>query len=252
MRGKPRSEGSRLVRITLLAAGVLALAGCASGYSFVQPDTAGAGDYYTSGGPYPAPGHYYDDTAYDPYDAGFGYGGLYGPSFAFGLGFGNVCGWSCGDYYGGWPWYYGGVAYHGKRWHHGHRHGDHGDSVASGASPHPWRRPDHATVPPNTGARGTTPPIALPEQPMEGVANRRVLDSASFAPRGTGRMPRLNAVPDPPASMASRLPAFADRPMPVRTEAPRVFSRPAAPAPGPIHVASPPVRSSQAPATKIR
>jgi hypothetical protein len=249
MRGKPRSEGIRFVRVILLAAGVLALAGCASGYSFVQPGTTGAGGYYTSDGPYPAPGHYYDDTAYDPYDAGFGYGGLYDPSFAFGLGFGSVCGWSCGGYYGGWPWYYGG-GYHGKRRHHGHHR--HGDPVASGPSPRPWRHPDHAPVPTNTGARGATLPIAVPERPLEGFASQRVLDSASFAPRGAGRMPRPIAVPDPPVSMASRPPAFADRPMPVRAGAPRDFSRPAAPAPGPIHVASPPVRSSQAPATKIR
>lgn len=244
MRGKPRSEGSRLVRLTLLAAGVLALAGCASGYSFVQP---GAGDYYTSNGPYPAPGHYYGDTAYDPYDAGFGYGSLYGP---FGLGLGSACGWSCAGYYGGWPWYYGGIAYYGKRRHHGHHR--HGDPVASGPSPHPWRHADHAPVPPNTGARGAPPPIAVPERPMEGFASRRMLDSASFAPHGAGRMPRPIAVPDPPASMASHLPGFADRSMPVRAAAPHVFSRPAAPAPGPIHVASPAVRSSQAPATKIR
>jgi hypothetical protein len=250
MRVKPRSEGSRLVRITVLAAGALALAGCASGYSFVQPGAAGAGGYYTSDGPYAAPGHYYDDTAYALYDAGFGYGGFYGPSFAFGLGLGSACGWSCAGYYGGWPRYYGGTAYHGGRRHHGRHH--HGDPIASGPSPRPWRHPDHAPVPPNTGARGATPTIAVPERPMEGFSGRRMLDSASFAPRGADRMPRPIAVPERPASMASRLPGFVGRPMPVRAAAPRDFSRPTTPAAAPMHLASPPVRGSQAPATRIR
>ncbi|HEY8229093.1 MAG TPA: hypothetical protein VIG31_01450, partial [Rhodanobacteraceae bacterium] len=140
MRGTSRSDGRRLVPI-MLAAGVLALAGCATGYSFVQPATD-VGGYYTGVGAYPAPGYYYADGvgAYDPYGEGFGCGTLYGSSFAFGLGLGSVCGWSCGGYYGGWPWYYGGAGYYGRR-HHGHHH--HGDPVASSPSPRPWLHPDH-------------------------------------------------------------------------------------------------------------
>lgn len=249
MRGISRSDGSRLVRITLLAAGALALAGCAAGYSFVQPGASAAGSYYTSDGPYPAPGYYYDGDvgAYDPYAAGFGYGSLYGPSFTFGLGLGSACGWSCAGYYGGWPWYYGGAGYYGRRRHHGHHH--HGDPVASGPSPRPWLRPDHARVPPPHVASGATPPIAVPERPVEGLASRRTLDSASFAPRGIGRMRQPVSTSDRPASMAPRAPAFTERP--IRMTTPHDFARPSTPAAAPVRATPPPARSSHATPVKI-
>ena len=249
MRRISRSDGNRLARVTLLVAGVLALAGCAAGYSFVQPDAGGAGSYYTSDGPYPAPAYYYDDGigAYGPYGAGFGYGNLYGPSLTFGLGLGNPCGWSCGGYYGGWPWYYGGAGYYGKRWHHGHHR--HGDPIASGPSPRPWLRPDHPRVPPPQVVRGATPPIAVPERPMGGLANRRMLESASFAPRDIERVSQPSSIPDRPAYAAPQPPALAGRP--VRMEAPRAFARPVAPAVAPMRVAPAAARSGHAPPVKI-
>jgi len=251
MRRISRSDGNRLARVTLLVAGVLALAGCAAGYSFVQPDAGGAGSYYTSDGPYPAPAYYYDDGigAYGPYGAGFGYGNLYGPSLTLDLGLGNPCGWSCGGYYGGWPWYYGGAGYYGKRWHHGHHR--HGDPIASGPSPRPWLRPDHPRVPPPQVVRGATPPIAVPERPMEGLVNRRMLESASFAPRDIERVSQPASIPDRTAYAAPQPPALAGRP--IRMEAPRAFARPAAPAPAPMRVAPTPAtaRSGHAPPVKI-
>jgi len=251
MRRISRSDGNRLARVTLLVAGVLALAGCAAGYSFVQPDAGGAGSYYTSDGPYPAPAYYYDDGigAYGPYGAGFGYGNLYGPSLALDLGLGNPCGWSCGGYYGGWPWYYGGAGYYGRRWHHGHHR--HGDPIASGPSPRPWLRPDHPRVPPPQVVRGATPPIAVPERPMEGLVNRRMLESASFAPRDIERVSQPASIPDRTAYAAPQPPALAGRP--IRMEAPRAFARPAAPAPAPMRVAPTPAtaRSGHAPPVKI-
>ena len=249
MRRRSRSDGSRLVRITMLAAGMLTLASCATGYSFVQPGATGAGDYYTSDGPYPAPGYYYDDgtSAYDPYDAGFGYGSLYGPSFTFGLGFGSACGWSCGGYYGGWPWYYGGAGYYGRRRHRGHH--SHGDPVASGPAPRPWLSPDHPRVPSSPRvAHGANPSMAVPEQPMDDFASQRRLESASFAPHGIER-PQPAGIPDRPAYVAPQPPAFTERP--TRMATPHDFARPVAPAMAPVRAAPPPARSSHAASTNI-
>lgn len=247
MHGGSRSKGSRLARISLLVAGVLALAGCAGGYSFVQPGASGSGDYYTSDGPYPAPAYYYDGGigAYDPYSAGFGYGGLYGSSFAFGLGLGSVCGWSCAGYYGEWPWYYSGAGYYGRRHHHGHHH--RGDPVATAPTSRPWLLPDHPRVPPRYATRGATPPIAVPERPMESLASGRRLESASFAPRGIERMPQPAGIPDRPAYATPQPPAFAERP--IRMAAPRDFARPAAPVAVPVAPAA--SRGSHATPIKI-
>lgn len=251
MRGVPRSGGSGLVRITLLAVGALALAGCAARYSLVQPGVAGGGDYYTTEGPYPGASHGYADgiIAYDPYGGGFGYGSLYGPSFTFGLGLGSACGWSCAGYYGGWPWYYGGAGYYGWRRHRGHH--DHGGPVASGPSPRPWLRTDHAPIPPSHVARGPAPPRAVPERPMEGFANRRALESTSFAPHAVpGMMRQPVSIPEGPAYTAPQPPAFAQRP--IRTATPHDFARPSAPAAAPVRTAPPPARSSHAAPVKIR
>lgn len=230
-----------------MGVGVLALAGCVTGYSFVQPDATGTGGYYTSAESYPVWGQDEDADfgAYDS-DAGFGDYGLYGPSFTFGLGLGSACGWSCAGYYGGWPWYYG-AGYYGRRRHHGHHH--HGDSVASGPSPRPWLRPDHARVPPFHLAGGTSRPIAVPERPTEGLANRRALDPASFAPRGAvGGTRQSLATPERSAYAAPRPPAFVERPVPMRAVTSHDFARSAAPA----RAAPPPTRGSQATSTKIR
>lgn len=227
MRETSHSMSRPLVRITLLAAGALALAGCATGYALVQPGAGGVGSYYTSdGGAYPPPAYYYDYGAYDPYGPDYGYGSLYDLSFGFGLSLGGVCSWSCAGYYDGWPWYYGGIRHHGWR-HHGHHH--HGDPVAPNPSPRAWLRPDHARVPPRGVAGGTRPPLAVPERPIE-------LDSAAFAPHGSVRMPRPVGIPDRPAYPAPQ-PGFAERPM--QMMAPHDFVRPAARAPTPPRVAPP-------------
>ncbi|MES2404059.1 MAG: hypothetical protein V4567_06945 [Pseudomonadota bacterium] len=248
MRGSSRSNGNSLARAALLAAGVFALAGCATGYSLVQPDAGGAGSYYTGAIAYPTAGYYEDGLgAFDSYAMAFGYGNLYGPSFTFGLGLGSTCGWNCEGYYGGWPWYYGSIGYYGRR-HHGHHH--HGDPIASAPSPRPWLDPDHPRVPPSRIARGATPPIAAPERPVERLANRRVLESASFAPRGIDRAPQRAGIPDRTRDMAPQPSVFADRPS--SSVAPRDFARPAAPAAAPSRVAPPPARSSHSGSDKIR
>lgn len=229
-----------LARVTLLAAGMLALAGCATGYSLVQPDASDAGSYYTSDGPSQPPAYHYDygAGAYDPYGPDYGYGSLYGSSFTFGLGLAGVCGRSCAGYYGGWPWYNGGIRYHGWR-HHRHHHRD--DHVASNPSPRPWLHPDHARVPPRGVAGGTTPPFAVPDRPIE-------LDSTAFAPHGGVRMPRPAGIPDRPAYPAPKS-GFAERPMQVM--APHDFARPAARGPTPARVAPSAPRNNPAPLIRI-
>lgn len=248
MRGISLLSGKSLARAMLLAAGMVALAGCATGYAFVQPDAGGS--YYTGDAAYAAPAYYYDDgvVAYDPYDAAFGYGSLYGPSFTFGLGFGSPCGWSCTGYYGGWPWYYGAVGSHGRRHYRHHRHGD---PVASTPSPYPWPGPDHPRVPPRQIARGAAPLLAVPDGPaMKRLANRRTLDPASFAPRGIDRVTQRASLPDPASYRAPQPPAFNDRPVP--SAAPHGFARPAAPAAAPLRMAPPPARSSHSGSDRIR
>lgn len=226
--------------IGFLGVGVLALAGCATGYSFVQPDAGDAGGYYTSAESYTAPG-YVDDGAfgtYDPY-AGFGDYGLYGPSLTFGLGLGSACGWSCGNYYGGWPWYYGEAGYYGWRHHHGHHH--HHDPVATTRSPRPWLKPDPVRIAPSPGARGSAPPIAVPDRSMAGLASRHPLESTTFAPRrGIGAIPQPAKVPGRPAYMEPDPSAATNRPMPIRPAPSHDFARPAGPAAAPMHAAPPP------------
>ena len=74
---KPDRLGTwaRLARRILPGAGVLLLAGCATGYSFVQPDMAGSGSYYTGDGPYTGQGYYdyYATGPYYPGTSGWGY-----------------------------------------------------------------------------------------------------------------------------------------------------------------------------------
>lgn len=263
MRGRFGSKAwGRFVRIAALGAGVLALAGCATGYAFVQPDAAGSGGYYTSDGSYP--GYYGDSGPYfpGPYDSGyydfggFGYDTVYGPSFTFGLGFGNVCGWTCAGLYGGWPWYAGGFGYPypwgwyrtGRNRHHHHRDGH--DPVASGPAPHSWPGPGRPPIYPRA-RRGSPPAVAMPARPMEDFAHRRPLDSASFAPHDFVRVPiqRPGTEPHPTGMPApAYVPSLPEAPVfgrgqiesrAVPMAAPRAFSAPpsaafrTAPAPSP-------------------
>ncbi|MGH8115215.1 MAG: hypothetical protein ACREPS_09225, partial [Rhodanobacteraceae bacterium] len=109
----------RLLRTAALGASVLLLAGCATGYSFVQPEVAGSGGYYTNPEPYTGQGYYdvYGTGPYYPGTSGWGYyngtwpdssigwfAGMYGDywsPFLFNVGFSNV--WGFPGYWG--PWY---------------------------------------------------------------------------------------------------------------------------------------------------
>ncbi|TAN05681.1 MAG: hypothetical protein EPN38_11020 [Rhodanobacteraceae bacterium] len=134
------------LRLAALAAGVMGLAGCMAGYSYVQPGIAGAGGYYSGDAAYP--------TYYPTYYGGDGY--AYGaPYTSLSLSIGS--GWGPG-YYGGYgygyayPGYYRGRS--GHNWHggygnHGGYHGGHawrptgaGGSVDGGyaPAPHGYRR----------------------------------------------------------------------------------------------------------------
>lgn len=209
MRGTFSSRAWRgFARVVALGAGALVLAGCATGYAFVQPDAAGGGGYYTSDGPYAGPGYdgyygYYGTGEYYPGSGGYGYyngtwpysnpfgwyGGLYRnygywPSFGFNLGFSN--GWNFPGYRGypgGWDCARRGCGHDG-RGHHDHR--DDHDPVTSG-SPRPWLEPDHPPVPPSP--RGAAPSDREPARPMERFVNRRALPSARFAPHDFVRVP---------------------------------------------------------------
>lgn len=242
---------TRLVRLALLGTGVFALAGCATRYSLVQPDGTSAGSYYTDES-YPGAGYTYDGDfgAYDPYAASGDYG-IYGPSFTFGLGLGNPCGWDCAGYSGGWPWYYGPVGYRGRRRHHGH-HG-HGGTVVSTHAPRPWLGPDHPRIPPSNGTRGATRPIAVPARPVERFASRRPLDSASFVPRrAIGRVPQPAGFAEHPMYV-DREPAPAmNRSAPIRVAPSHGFAQSAARTAPPIHVAPPSSHGSHAGQDRIR
>ncbi|HEX5960720.1 MAG TPA: hypothetical protein VFY97_05685 [Rhodanobacteraceae bacterium] len=230
----------RLARSAALGAGSLILAGCATGYAFVQPDVAGGGGYYTSDGPYSGQGYYgyYGTGPYYPGTSGFGYyngtnpyGGAFGwysgygywSPFGFNLGISNI--WNFPGYWG--PWYTSGFPVRGC-WYACHRHHRHDpDATAS----KPWLKPDHAPVPPGV-ASSPVPPVAVPARPMEGFATRRPLESAAFAPHDFARGPRSRAsIPPRPVGMPAR---------PVYTpSAPvtRAFSpRPAAPMRAPTAV----------------
>lgn len=218
----------RLVRVAVLGAGALALAGCATGYAFVQPDAAGSGGYYTGDDAYAGQG-YYDYFGASPYDSGaFGwYGGYYsyGSPFFFDLGISNFQGvpgyWN--------PWYSLNLPIwlcrDGCRHHHRHRHwqldGWHGHdphrSVLAHLSPPSGVRPEHALV--SSGWFGGA------AHPVEDLANRRSPVSASFAPHGFVRMPVRLPAASPRAPGMPVGPAY----LPSNREAPTVGMRPIEP-----------------------
>lgn len=159
----------RALRLLALGVATAVLGGCATGYSFVQPNVAGGGAYYT-GEAYTGTGYYdaWDTGPYYAGTAGFGYydgawpypgvGGWYGTGFGFGygapfaLGFGFSNVWNFPGYWG--PWYATGVPIWGCRWqcrrrrahYYGHPHGDHG-RWHHGRGSHPaWVPGDGARV----------------------------------------------------------------------------------------------------------
>lgn len=282
---KPDRLGTwaRLARRILPGAGVLLLAGCATGYSFVQPDMAGSGSYYTSDGPYTGQG-YYDYYATGPYYPGtsgwgyyngtwpysnpYGWYGGYGSSLTFGFGISNV--WGFPGYWG--PWYASGYPAWGCYSCSGWRHRHHNRHDPDPDKPRPWLKPDHAPVPPRIAHdSGSAPSVALPvrrsiQRPVEGFANRRPLESTAFAPHDFVRGPvrrsletGIGAVPPrrtwvPPRPNES---AFAFRremriPQTVPRE-PRPVAQPAfrPRTPPPARVAAPPPRRDLRIETKI-
>ena len=196
---KQRPTWVRLMRVAAFGAGTLLLAGCATGYSFVQPDVAGSGGYYTGQEPYSGQG-YYDDYGTGPYypgTSGYGYyngsypysnpygyyGGNYGygPQWLFNVGISSV--WDFPGYWG--PWYttsfplWGCYSWRCGYRHHRHRHGQGHDHDGSKS----WLEPDDVAIPPRL-ARGT-PPVRVPsrpvaQQPDEGFANRGPVSAANF------------------------------------------------------------------------
>lgn len=135
------SAWRRRVCLALLAVCALMLAGCATGYRYVQPNASGSGGYYTSSGPYSGAG-YYDAYGTGPYYAGTSgwgyyngsspYVGVYGgyssyPGWGYwpGFGFGVSGIWNFPGYWG--PWYGGYPRYwrHCRQRHCDNHHGGH-------------------------------------------------------------------------------------------------------------------------------
>ncbi len=280
-----RAKGfGRFVHGPALVIGILALAGCATGYSLVQPDATGSGSYYTSDGPYSGQGYYdyYGTGPYYPGTSGWGYyngtspysnsfgwygadyGGYgYWPFFDFSVGISSV--WGFPGYWG--PWYstgfpvwecrHRGCGHHYRGSHH--HHGGH-DPIA-GTAPRPWLKPDHAPVPPSAAREGSTTSTAMPDRPMARFAERHRLESTSFAPHDVTRGPvrPAHAIYRPvnqsafPASVPAEPRAFATRPAPAPATpmAPRDFSAPSHAALRPATIPQPASHRDNTPATKI-
>lgn len=251
-------------RLALLGAGVLLLAGCATGYSFVQPDVAGSGSYYTGDGPYSGSGYYdyYGTGPYYPGTSGYGYYngswpysgafGYYGPGYGYGsqwifnLGVSNV--WNFPGYWG--PWYATGFPSWGcYSWRCGsHRHHHHG----SGS----WRHDD------------TRPPAAAPTSPRPGqdftARRERTREITAWrhdhfvrSPRQglTGSFAGTPALPPRIAAPAPRGTSFASmeaRPVaaPARMPTPQAVSRAPRAAPPPSFRPAPPVRPVAQPSSR--
>lgn len=230
----PSATVGRGMRLAALGVTMLLLAGCATGYSFVQPDTAGSGGYYTSNAPDTGDGYYYHDGTgpYFPATAGwayyngawpypdpFGWYGGYGYAslFTFGLGISNPWGFPgyWGSWFAGYPfWSCVGTGCTGWRHHHhhaGHRHGN-ADSAQ------PWLQPDHPPLSPRVArTAGSALPIAVPDRPLHPQA--ALAPQAFFrgnfmhAPTKSSTVTGFNPAPTHPAYMLStpQEPAFTNR-----------------------------------------
>lgn len=272
-----------MARLTALGAGILLLAGCATGYSFVQPDVAGSGGYYTGDGPYSGQGYYdyygtgpyypgtsgygyYNGTwpyggAYGYYDPDYGYGG-YGSGWTFDLGISNV--WNFPGYWG--PWYTtvfpSGGCYSWRCGSRHYRHGHHHD--------HSWRHEDTSSSPPEVGdATGEHDIAASRERLREVNAWRR--DHYVRSPRWgtTGRYAGTPAPVERIATPMGREGSFAGHPAeaiaaPVGMPAPTSFNRgpsaaprtnvgpPMVARPAPAPAVQPSTRTGNTPGAKIR
>lgn len=219
MRGLFRSKAwGRLGCLAVLGAVLGVMAGCATGYAFVQPTAAGSGAYYASDGPYPGQGYYdyYGTGPYYPGTSGYGYyngaypysdqsgwyDGEYGywPFFTFNVGTSNV--WDFPGYWG--PWYTGAFPVWGCRrrdcgdrdrhhWrdHDYRRDRDHGRDrhTAVVTSPDPWLKREPAPVPSRLARASALPVRGVPARSAERFASRPPLPSTAFAPHGVARAP---------------------------------------------------------------
>ena len=278
------SLSGRLARCIVALAGAVALAGCATGYAYVQPDVADSGGYYTSDNAYTGQGYYdwYGTGPYYPGTSGWGYyngtnpyaGAFgwygddgyygYGSPFVFNLGISNV--WGFPGYWG--PWYsldfpiwgcWNGCWHHRHHdhWRHDHWHGhadpDRHDSVIAHLTPPRGLRPEHASVP-SRWQRG-------PVHSLAHFAERRpVLPSATFAPHAFVRAPIRRAIMAPRFDAGPTRPAFRPAMPEVANFGRRSFAAPALmphahPAPQPafraMPAAPPPSRNSSKSATRI-
>lgn len=280
----PTRTGARMALVAAMGAGILLLAGCATGYSFVQPGVAGSGGYYTSE-PYSGQGYYdygtgpYAGTSvYGYYDGTWPYGGAYGyygpgyygygPQWSFNVGISNV--WNFPGYWG--PWYSTGFplggclswSCGGHLYRHGHRRDWHGHRRDHDSRN--WRHGDPSSRPWNTAS--TTPrrdAAEYRERAREISAWQH--DHYVRSPRWQGRYAGAPAYPARIAAPASGPAAFTGvRSMPVAAPAgmptPTSFSRvpQAAPAPNigrampaaPAPSVQPAARTNTAPGIKIR
>lgn len=285
-----RRTAVRSARLAALGAGILLLAGCATGYSFVQPEGGGSGAYYTSE-PYSGQGYYdYDGTGpyyagtggygyYDgtwPYGGGYGYYDPgyygYGSEWSFDVGISNA--WNF-PWYGG-PWYTTGFpswgCYSWRCGSHYYRHGHHNDwnhhhDHDSGS----WRHGDPSSRPSDVAS-------AMPDRDFTERRERAREISAwrhdhyVRSPRwgtATGRFAGPPARPAPvsaPASGPTSFGSFRAEPIaaPAGMPAPTSFSRAPRAAPAanigrampmrsaPAPAVQPSARTNTAPGTKIR
>lgn len=274
-----RSKWGLLARSAAVLAGTLVLAACAMGYSYVQPEAAGSGNYYTSDAPYTGQGYYdyYGTGPYYPGTSGWGYyngtapyAGSFGwfdgnfddfgtPIF-FNLGISDV--WGFPGYWG--PWYSIDFPLWGcwnGCWRHHHRHdhwrghwndrgrNDPHDAVAAtNPSSRLWLRPGRSPM--------ASRVYRAPARPSANFASRRPLVSPSFAPpRDFERpaMPQPSGIGARPAYRTPGVPALAERPMlpdPVRSAPPHAFARSAAASFTPARTA--PSHSSSDHATSVK
>lgn len=235
-------------RLGALAAAVMAMAGCATGYSFVQPNVTGSGGYYTGEGPYASTG-YYGGVYASPFGWYGGYGPYgYGSSISFSLGFGNAWPWYGGFYGGafGFP-YYTGIAYpfpfygfggyrrfrHGY-YHHGHHHGGHyyhgGHDWTGMTGRHGWTN-THAwpgrRFARDRGAPGH--PISVPD--VAAFAPQDFVHAPARVPRNRGVMGMAPRRPvDPPRVNDDAFAARRMMRMPSAVAIPREFPARSAPA----------------------
>ncbi|TAN02967.1 MAG: hypothetical protein EPN36_14600 [Rhodanobacteraceae bacterium] len=259
----------RLARCAVALVGAVVLAGCATGYAYVQPNVAGSGGYYTSDNTYTGQGYYdwYGTGPYYPGTSGWGYyngsspyaGAFgwfdndyddFGFPFFFNLGISNV--WGFPGYWG--PWYSLNFPIWGCRdgcWRRHHRRGHWRHDGLHAHDPHDPHPAVIAHLSPPPGLKLERTAIAphwryYMVHPTPKSVEARPLDSARFAPRDFVRAPAQHRIvmprfaPMPTSRPSFRAPSMAAAPRfaPQRNAAPAVMPR-AFPAPQPVFTPAP-------------